>query len=136
MPYNLRQRQRRVSRSSSASTLSIAETEHDPEPEQQHGSQSSQSSQSSRIVTVPRGEDHVPAQARALAVVAKIEAIFEAMVDVLTDGGDSLTMPYRRSRDPPERPLGSLKFPGRNLNESAKFSKPACHDRQHSPSLH
>lgn len=48
------------------------------------------------------------------------------MVDALTDGGDSLTIPYRRSTNPPDRPLGSLNFPGKTVAESTKFSKPAC----------
>lgn len=105
----------------------MADTENNPDPEQENVSQSSQASQSATIVTVPRGADHAPADARARAVVAKIDAILEANLDVLMNQGDSLTIPYRRSKDPPGRPIRALKFPGRTLHEATRFGTPACH---------
>lgn len=79
-----------------------------------------QSSQSSRIVSVPQND----AYEQTRLVISNIELIFESMVDVLAGGGDALSIPYR-SRDTPQQPLGSLKFPGRTVNEATKFSKSA-----------
>lgn len=78
----------------------------------------SQSSQSSRIVNVPQNV----AQNHSRLVIAKIEAIFASMVDVLAEGGGALSIPYRR-RNSPQRPLGMLKFPGRNVAEATRFSQ-------------
>lgn len=78
----------------------------------------SQSSQSSRIVQVPKS----PSSTSAAQVIAKIEAILEDMVDALIRGDDAITMPYR-NRSAPDRPLGTLTFPGRTTHEAVKFSQ-------------
>lgn len=83
---------------------------------------SSQSSQSSRIVKVPRRE----AQNHSHLVIAKIEAIFASMVDVLAEPEDALSIRYRR-RNLPQRPLGTLRFPGRSVAEATKFSQLTYH---------
>lgn len=82
------------------------------------GFDSSQSSQSSRIVNVPRSG----AENHSHLVITKIEAIFASMVDVLAEPGDALSIPYRR-RNSPQRPLCTLKFPGRSVAEATKFSQ-------------
>lgn len=82
------------------------------------GPESSQSSQSSRLVNVPQIAD----RNHSSLIVAKIEAIFASMVDVLVEGGDALSIPYRR-RNLPQRTIGSVKFPGRSVTEAAKFSQ-------------
>ncbi|CAN8096251.1 unnamed protein product [Discula destructiva] len=113
----LRQQQRPISLSSDLSALGAIVAD-----DAGLGQESlSQPSQPSRLVTVPYNTAR--AHDDALAVVAKIEAIFESMIDVLAVGGDALVIPYRRSRDPPERPLGSLMFPGRNVHEATKFTQ-------------
>lgn len=85
---------------------------------------SSQSSQTSRLVVVPQdgAADH------SHLVIVKIEAIFASMVDVLAQAGDALSIPYRR-RNSPQRPLGTLNFPGRSVAEATKFSQLTYHGR-------
>lgn len=61
-------------------------------------------------------------QEQTRLVIAKIERIFEIMVDVLAGGGDALTVPYR-SRNTPQQPLSTLQFPGRTVSEATKFSQ-------------
>lgn len=102
MSVNLGQRERRASTASTESLPSSIE-----------------SLPSSTIVTVT-GNAAIN-HANADAVVAKIEAVFEAMVDVLGEGGGHITIPYRNSRHAPERPIGSLRFPGRTMSEDRKF---------------
>lgn len=107
-------RERRASLSPPIDAMSTAPDHNVPDSEE---GDLPQSSQSSRIVSVPRNA----AQAGASLAIAKIEAIFESMVDVLTGGNDTLSIPYR-NRNTPQRPLGTLKFPGRNMTEATKFS--------------
>lgn len=126
MPIHMSQMPaRRASTTSTASTLSLPESppsssqistvENERENENERFSQSSQSS---RIVSVPQND----AQEQNRLVIARIEHIFEAMVEVLTQGGDALSVPYR-SRNTPQQPLGTLEFPGRTVNEATKFSQ-------------
>lgn len=116
MSHNSRSYERSVSTSSTLSGPSTIAA-NDGQEEQDL----SQASHSSRIVNVSHNAAN--AHDRTRAMVAKIEAIFESMVDVLTEGGENLTIPYRCSSHPPQRPLGSLNFPGKNLNEATKFSE-------------
>lgn len=113
------QHERHASSSPTISASSVSNASADEQDLSQASSQSS--SQPSRIVNVLHDPTHANTQAQV--VIAKIEAIMEAMVDVLSAGGDALTIPYRNSRDSPDRPLGSLSFPGRTLNEATKFSE-------------
>lgn len=83
---------------------------------------SSQSSQTSRLVDVPR----IGAPDHSHLVIVKIEAIFASMVDVLAEAGNALSIPYRR-RNSPQRLLGTLNFPGRNVAEATKFSQLTHH---------
>lgn len=109
---------RRERRASSSSTLSAMSTDSDHNVLENGELDSSQSSQSSRIVNVPRNG----AQSHSHLVIAQIEAIFASMVDGLVEPGDVLSIPYRR-RNSPQRPLGTLKFPGRSVAEATKFSQ-------------
>lgn len=117
MSSNMPQRERRASSSSTMSAMSTASDHHVPGNDE---NDLSQSSQSSRVVDVQQNA----AQDHAHLVTAKIEAVFEAMVDTLTQGGGALSIPYR-NRNSPQRPIGSLNFPGRNVTEATKFSERA-----------
>lgn len=80
----------------------------------------SQFSQSSRIVQVPHKETQ---NQQVGLVIAKIEDIFESMVDVLTHNGNALCIPYRSRTAPPDQPARMLRFPGTTVQEATKFSK-------------
>lgn len=120
-PYHI---PRRASSPATSSTLSASPPSSDQinaaciEDEDADLLQSSQSSQSSRIVSVAQNDTH----GQTLLVISKIELIFETMVDILADGGEALSIPYR-GRDSPQQPLASLRFPGKTVNEATKFSK-------------
>lgn len=82
---------------------------------------------SGNVVTLPQQ----PAQVnRAGAVISKIEAIFESMVEDLSTGANHLSIPYRSRTSNrrsgarrPQRGSGALTFPGKTPQEAKKFSR-------------
>lgn len=94
--------------------------------------------QPNSVVILPQRESHIT---QAGAVISKIEAIFESIMDCLANGAGKLSIPYRnrtatrRSRrtidegeqavDGPN-PDGAVTFPGRTPQEARKFGRLVC----------
>ncbi|KAB5529027.1 Spo11/DNA topoisomerase VI subunit A [Coniochaeta sp. 2T2.1] len=75
---------------------------------------------SNNVVTIPERQSQVN---QAGAVISKIEAIFESMLDNLDSGGGSISIPYRSrtARGAAARGDGVVSFPGRTRAETNKF---------------
>jgi meiotic recombination protein SPO11 len=97
------------------------------------------SAPASSIVILPQRESQI---SQAGAVISKIEAIFESILDNLENGASNLSIPYRcrtgaaRSRHLPgdnepatleARPEGAVLFPGRTPHEAKKFGRKSWH---------
>lgn len=79
--------------------------------------------QSSNMVALPQRPDQAN---HAGAVIAKIEAIFESMLEALSSNADQLSVPYRSrtaERRSAVRRVGVITFPGRTLQEARKFGR-------------
>lgn len=84
-----------------------------------YSTRSSSLSYPSRIVTVPHDASQ---DTQTGLVISKIEETFASMVDTLTEGGDSLSIPYR-NRNTPQQAQRLLRFPGSSVQEAIKFSQ-------------
>lgn len=116
MPYNLPIQREGESQFSLYANLSPSSSQF--ANSQQHGGSQLSSSQSSSIVSVPRNDG---VENQTGLVISKIEEILETMVDVLAEGGTSLTIPIR-SRTSSHQVNRVLSWPGKSLQEATRFS--------------